>query len=57
MGGLDVADFWGVAWAMFAAVAGTGLAVAAIAFARRTGFMDQLEFDGGYNALAPQLDR
>ena len=57
MGGLDDAGIWGVAWAMFAAVAGTGLAVAAIAFARRASFMDQLEFDGGYNALAPVTER
>lgn len=57
MGGLDDAAFLSVAWAMFAAVAGTGLTIVAIAFFRRTGFIDALEFDGGYNALATVVDR
>lgn len=56
MGGymLD-ADFWGVAWAMFAAVAGFGLAVAAITLRRHAN--DDYDFAAGYNALAPLVDR
>ncbi len=42
---------------MFAVAAGLGLAVAAAALARRGAFIDRLEFDGGYNALAPVVDR
>ena len=57
MGGLIDAGIWGVAWAMFAATAGLGLAVAAIAFSRREGDSDEGEFTAGYNALAPMLDR
>jgi hypothetical protein len=53
---LDGAEFWGVAWAMIAAVAGMGLAAAAIAVivSRRVDDVDELEV--GYNALAPFLD-
>jgi len=54
---MNDASFWGVAWAMFAAAAGMGLAAAAIALVRRAVSVDVLEFDGGYNALAPTLDR
>ena len=50
------AELWSVPWAVFAVIAGVGLAVAASALARRTGFIDSLEFDGGYNALAPTVD-
>lgn len=39
---------WVVAWAMFAAAAGIGLAAAAKLLLRRASFMDSLEFDGGY---------
>ncbi|MBL8536176.1 MAG: hypothetical protein JNM59_02095 [Hyphomonadaceae bacterium] len=56
MGGLDDAGFIGVAWAMIAAVAGGGLAVAAMTLARNVRFLDRLEFDGGYNALAHVTD-
>jgi len=42
---------------MFAAAAGLGLTVAAITLFRRADAIGGLEFDGGYNALAPQLDR
>jgi hypothetical protein len=51
------ADFWGVAGAMVAAAAGVGLLGAAIALVRRAVRVDLLEFDGGYNALAPTVDR
>jgi hypothetical protein len=54
---LDDAGIWGVAWAMFAAAAGLGLATAARALIRRNRVIDGLEFDGGYNALAPHVDR
>lgn len=52
---MNDAGFWGVAWAMFAAAAGVGLAAAAIALFRRAG-ADLDEFDVGYNALAPFID-
>ncbi len=51
MGGLD-ADLLGVVGAMFAVIAGAGLAVAAIAFVRRVDESDY-DFAAGYNALAP----
>jgi hypothetical protein len=51
------AGIWGVVWAVIAAIAGIGLAVAATTLVRRAGAIDNLEFDGGYNALAPLLDR
>jgi hypothetical protein len=57
LGGMNDAEFWGVAWAMFAAAAGTGLVAAAIALVRSAVRIDMLEFDGGYNALAPTVDR
>jgi len=54
---MNGAEFWGVAWAMVAAIAGTGLLVVAITLVRRAVRIDLLEFDGGYNALAPTVDR
>ena len=54
---MNGAEFWGVAWAMIAAIAGTGLLVVAITLVRRAMRIDLLEFDGGYNALAPTVDR
>ena len=57
MGGLFDAGIWGVAWAMFAAAAGLGLTVAAIAFLRRARGADEGELDAAYNALAPTLER
>lgn len=51
------AEVWGVVWAVFAVIAGSGLAIAASALARHTRFIDALEFDGGYNALGPIVDR
>ena len=56
MGGLIDAGFWGVAWAMFAAVAGTGLLIAAITLVLRAEIGDY-DFAAGYNALAPVTDR
>jgi hypothetical protein len=50
------AGIWGVAWALFAAAAGMGLAVAAIVLLRRTA-ADDYDFAAGYNALAPFTDR
>ncbi len=49
------AIWWSVAWAGFAAAAGTGLTVAAIALVRHIRDTD-VDFAAGYNALAPQLD-
>ena len=57
MGGLMDVGVWSVVWALFAVIAGSGLAVAASALGRHAGFIDSLEFDGGYNALAPLVDR
>lgn len=51
------AGVWSVVLAVIAATAGVGLAVAATALARHAHIIDSLEFDGGYNALAPQFDR
>lgn len=50
------AEIWGVAWAVVAAAAGLGLAGAAITLWRRADDICGLEFDGGYNALATQVD-
>lgn len=50
------AAVWGVVWAMIAAIAGVGLAVAATTLLRGANAIDSLEFDGGYNALAATLD-
>lgn len=55
LGGLNDAGIWGVAWAMFAAVAGLGLAAAAMALIRRVDESDY-DFAAGYNALAPFVD-
>ena len=56
MGGLVDAEIWSVAWALFAAVAGMGLAVAAIRLVRRVRDTDY-DFSAGYNALAHVTDR
>jgi hypothetical protein len=53
---MDDAGLWGVAWAIFAAAAGMGLAVAAMALVRRVRDGDY-DFAAGYNALAPVTDR
>jgi hypothetical protein len=42
---------------MFAAAAGAGLTVAAIASFRRARHSDEGEVAAAYNALAPMLDR
>lgn len=54
---LEDVGVWGLAWAMFAAAAGFGLAVAATTLVRRARFIDEVEFDGGYNALAGIVDQ
>lgn len=46
-----------VVWVVFAAIAGVGLTVAAIVLRRHADAISGLEFDGGYNALAPYVDR
>ncbi len=51
---IDAGFFMSVAWAMFAAAAGTGLAAAAIALFRKAEDSDY-DFAAGYNALAPVL--
>jgi hypothetical protein len=51
---IDAGFLWGVAWALFAAAAGTGLAAAAIALFREAEDGDY-DFAAGYNALAPVL--
>jgi hypothetical protein len=58
MGWVDlvVASIWGLLWAMFAAAAGLGLAAAATTLFRRDD-ADLCELGGGYNALAPVVDR
>ncbi len=56
MGGLIGAEFWGVAWAMIAVIAGMGLAVAAITLVRKAVARDY-DFAAGYNALAPSEQR
>lgn len=56
MGGLVDAEIWSVAWALFAAVAGSGLAVAAITLVRSVRKSDY-DFSAGYNALAHVTDR
>lgn len=50
------AEIWSVVWAVIAAVAGGGLAVAATTLLRHANALDALEFDGGYNALSPSLN-
>jgi hypothetical protein len=54
--GMD-ASVISVVGAMIAAIAGVGLAIAATTLVRRASFLDALEFDGGYNALATVVDR
>ncbi|MBC7768500.1 MAG: hypothetical protein H7124_06915 [Phycisphaerales bacterium] len=46
------ASIFGVMWALFAVIAGSGLSVAAIALVRRVRESDY-DFAAGYNALAP----
>lgn len=55
MGGLADANFLSVLWAMFAATAGVGLTVAAIALVRKAQQGDY-DFTAGYNALAHLTD-
>jgi hypothetical protein len=54
---MNGAEFWGVAWAMIAAIGGMGFLVVAITLVRRAVRVEMLEFDGGYNALAPTIDQ
>ena len=49
---IDAGFISSVAWAMFAAAAGTGLIAAAIALFRKAEESDY-DFAAGYNALAP----
>jgi hypothetical protein len=56
MGGLADAGLWGAVWAVFAVIAGSGLAIAAIALIRRLGVYEPVEFEIGYDMLAPTLD-
>lgn len=51
------AGFWSVVWVGIAAVAGVCLTAAAAILRRHADAISGLEFDGGYNALAPYLDR
>ena len=51
---IDAGFISGVAWAMFAVAAGTGLAAAAIALFRKAEDSDY-DFAASYNALAPVL--
>lgn len=57
MGGSVDASVWGALWAMVAVVAGIGLAAAAATLWRNRDDDDAYEAAGGYNALAPTLDR
>ena len=49
------ANIMSVVWAMFAATAGFGLTVAAIAYWRRALNGYFMELDASYNALSPQV--
>ncbi|HRK65192.1 MAG TPA: hypothetical protein PLN53_12420 [Terricaulis sp.] len=49
------AAFWGAVWAMFAVIAGFGLAVAAIALFKRAARAWPDEYTVGYNLLATQF--
>ena len=53
MVGLEDVGSWSLAWALFAVVAGTGLATAAATLFRR----EEPDYGAGYNALAPTVDR
>ena len=53
MGGFADTAVWGLIWAMFAVVAGAGLAAAAATLSRNR----EPDYDAGYNALAPTIDR
>lgn len=57
MGGLVDAGFWGLAWALFAAVAGFCLAAAARMLLEPPVDDDEETYARGYNALAPMVDR
>jgi|CXWL01.1.fsa_nt_gi hypothetical protein len=57
MGGLNDAGVWGLVWALFAAVAGFGLAAAARLLLDRPRDDDEELYGRGYNALAPLVDR
>jgi hypothetical protein len=57
MGGLIDASVWGALWAMVAVVAGSGLAAAAATLWRGRRETTAYESAGGYNALAPTLER
>ncbi len=57
MGGLVDAGFWGLAWALFAAVAGFCLAAAARMLLEPPVDDDEETYARGYNALAPTVDR
>jgi hypothetical protein len=50
------AGVWSVVWVIGAAVAGVGLTAAVLMLHRHVDAISGLEFDGGYNALAPYLD-
>lgn len=57
MGGSVDASTWGALWAMIAVAAAFGVAAAATTLFRRPCGDDPTELLGGYNALAPVLDR
>ena len=52
MGGLADAGLWGAAYAVFAAIAGSGLAIAATAVFRRFKAHEPIEFEVGYDMMA-----
>jgi hypothetical protein len=53
---MDDAVGWGVAWAIVAVIAGTGLLIAAMTLVRHALVRDY-DFAAGYNALEPVTDR
>ncbi len=53
---MDGAIGWGVAWAIIAVIAGSGLLIAAMTLVRRA-LENDYDFAVGYNALEPVTDR
>lgn len=53
---MDDAIGWGVAWAIFAVIAGMSLLIAAMTLVRRA-LENDYDFAAGYNALGPVTDR
>ena len=59
MGGFAEMAMWGLIWAMSAVVVGLGLTAAAATLLRRIrdASFGELDFEQGYNLLAPVVDQ